>query len=37
MFKDTTAYNGFAVDDVDKAKDFYGETLGLPVPTHPER
>jgi predicted enzyme related to lactoylglutathione lyase len=29
MFTDTKAYNGFAVDDLDKAKEFYGETLGL--------
>jgi catechol 2,3-dioxygenase-like lactoylglutathione lyase family enzyme len=29
MLADTKAYNGFAVDDLDKARDFYGETLGL--------
>ena len=29
MFKDTKAYSGFAVDDMDKAREFYGETLGL--------
>jgi catechol 2,3-dioxygenase-like lactoylglutathione lyase family enzyme len=29
MFADTKAYSGFAVDDVDKAREFYGETLGL--------
>ena len=29
MFADTKAYNGFAVDDLDKAREFYGETLGL--------
>jgi catechol 2,3-dioxygenase-like lactoylglutathione lyase family enzyme len=29
MFEDTRAYSGFAVDDMDKAKQFYGETLGL--------
>jgi len=29
MFTDTKAINGFAVDDLDKAKRFYGETLGL--------
>jgi catechol 2,3-dioxygenase-like lactoylglutathione lyase family enzyme len=29
MFGDTKAYSGFAVDDVDKAREFYGETLGL--------
>ncbi len=29
MFKDTHAYSGFAVDDVDRAREFYGETLGI--------
>lgn len=29
MFKDTQAFSGFAVDDMDQAKQFYGETLGL--------
>ncbi len=29
MFANTKATNGFAVDDVQKAKEFYGETLGL--------
>ena len=29
MFANTKATNGFAVDDLDKAKRFYGETLGL--------
>ena len=31
MFKDTKAFSGFSVDDVGKAKKFYGETLGLDV------
>jgi predicted enzyme related to lactoylglutathione lyase len=31
MFGDTKAFSGFAVDDLDKAKKFYGETLGLNV------
>ena len=31
MFANTKATNGFAVDDVDAAKRFYGETLGLGV------
>jgi catechol 2,3-dioxygenase-like lactoylglutathione lyase family enzyme len=31
MFKDTEAFSGFAVPDVDAAKRFYGETLGLEV------
>jgi predicted enzyme related to lactoylglutathione lyase len=29
MFAKTKATNGFAVDDVEAAKRFYGETLGL--------
>ncbi len=29
MFTDTKAYSGFAVDDLQKAHEFYGETLGL--------
>jgi catechol 2,3-dioxygenase-like lactoylglutathione lyase family enzyme len=31
MFRDTKAFSGFAVDDIERAKDFYGETLGLRV------
>ena len=31
MFKDTNAFSGFSVDDVPKAKAFYGQTLGLEV------
>ena len=29
MFANTRAYSGFAVDDVEKAREFYGETLGI--------
>jgi predicted enzyme related to lactoylglutathione lyase len=29
MFANTKAYSGFAVDDLAKAREFYGETLGL--------
>ena len=29
MFKDTHAYSGFAVDDVERAREFYGKTLGI--------
>ncbi len=29
MFEHTEAFSGFAVDDIGKARDFYGETLGL--------
>jgi predicted enzyme related to lactoylglutathione lyase len=31
MLSDANAYSGFAVDDIDRAKEFYGETLGLRV------
>lgn len=31
MFKDTKAFSGFSVDDVRRAKEFYGRTLGLDV------
>jgi catechol 2,3-dioxygenase-like lactoylglutathione lyase family enzyme len=29
MFAETKAFSGFAVDDVAKAREFYGGTLGL--------
>ena len=29
MFEDTTAFSGFAVDDLEAARKFYGETLGI--------
>jgi catechol 2,3-dioxygenase-like lactoylglutathione lyase family enzyme len=29
MFESTKAFSGFAVDDIQKAQEFYGETLGL--------
>src|SRR5207244_12708413 len=31
MLENSKAYSGFAVDDVDRAREFYGETLGLNV------
>jgi predicted enzyme related to lactoylglutathione lyase len=31
MFRDTKAFSGFAVDDIGRAKAFYGDTLGLSV------
>jgi predicted enzyme related to lactoylglutathione lyase len=31
MFANTEAYSGFASNDLDKAREFYGETLGLNV------
>ena len=36
MFKDTTAFSSFSVPDLDEAKRFYGETLGLEVEERPE-
>ena len=29
MFGDTKAFSGFAVDDVARAQEFYGQTLGI--------
>jgi predicted enzyme related to lactoylglutathione lyase len=29
MLENSKAYSGFAVDDIEKAHEFYGETLGL--------
>jgi catechol 2,3-dioxygenase-like lactoylglutathione lyase family enzyme len=29
MFANTKAFSGFAVDDLQKTREFYGETLGL--------
>ncbi len=31
MFKDAKAFSTFSVDDVPRAKEFYGKTLGLDV------
>ncbi|MFC8762535.1 VOC family protein [Streptomyces sp. NPDC057193] len=31
MFGETPAFSGFSVDDLDAARRFYGETLGLKV------
>jgi catechol 2,3-dioxygenase-like lactoylglutathione lyase family enzyme len=31
VFKDSDAFSGFAVDDLQRAKEFYGQTLGLEV------
>jgi len=35
MFANTPAFSGFAVDDIEAAKKFYGETLGLNVTDGP--
>jgi catechol 2,3-dioxygenase-like lactoylglutathione lyase family enzyme len=31
VFAHTKAFSGFAVDDLDAAREFYGETLGLDI------
>lgn len=31
MLKDNEAFGSFAVDDLDKAREFYGDTLGIDV------
>jgi catechol 2,3-dioxygenase-like lactoylglutathione lyase family enzyme len=36
MFRDTKAFSSFSVDDLHRAKQFYGETLGLEVLEVPE-
>ena len=35
MLKDSHAFSGFSVDDIARAKDFYGTTLGLEVNDEP--
>ena len=34
MFANTKAFSGFALDDLEAAKKFYGETLGLSTSEH---
>jgi catechol 2,3-dioxygenase-like lactoylglutathione lyase family enzyme len=36
MFKNTPAFSSFSVDDLQKAKQFYGDRLGLEVAETPE-
>ena len=36
MLRDTKAFSSFSVDDLQKAKTFYGQTLGLEVSEVPE-
>jgi len=31
MFKDSKAFSGFSVNDIQKAKEFYGRVLGLKI------
>jgi catechol 2,3-dioxygenase-like lactoylglutathione lyase family enzyme len=35
MLEAANAFSGFSVDDLDRAKQFYGETLGLTVSENP--
>jgi predicted enzyme related to lactoylglutathione lyase len=35
MFTNTPAFSGFAVDDIEEARRFYGETLGLNISDGP--
>lgn len=36
MFKNTMAFSGFSVDDINNVKDFYGQTLGLNIEEYTE-
>ncbi len=36
MLKDSKAFSSFSVDDIAKAKEFYGQTLGLDVKEDPK-
>jgi len=36
IFKNAKAFSSFSINDVEKAKQFYGETLGLDVTETPE-
>ena len=36
MFKNTKAFSSFSVNDSQKAKEFYGQTLGLEISEIPE-
>jgi catechol 2,3-dioxygenase-like lactoylglutathione lyase family enzyme len=36
LFKESKAFSTFSVNDIEKAKAFYGETLGLEVAETPE-
>src|SRR6266446_3079048 len=36
MFKDTKAFSSFSVNDLQRAKEFYGKTLELEVSESPE-
>src|SRR5437016_833985 len=32
MFRDSHAFSGFSANDIPRAKEFYGQTLGLEIP-----
>ncbi len=36
IFKDAKAFSSFSVNDLKKAKEFYGETLGIEISEMPE-
>lgn len=36
LFKDAKAFSSFSVNDLEQAKEFYGETLGLKLIEHEE-
>jgi predicted enzyme related to lactoylglutathione lyase len=36
MFKNTKAFSSFSINDLEKAKEFYGKTLGLEISDVPE-
>lgn len=36
IFKEASSFSSFSVNDLNEAKDFYGETLGLDVSETPE-
>ena len=36
MFRDTKAFSSFSVDDLNRAKQFYADTLGLELEERPE-
>lgn len=35
MLKDSQAFSGFSVNDIEAAKKFYGQTLGLEIEENP--
>jgi predicted enzyme related to lactoylglutathione lyase len=36
MFKEAKAFSSFSVNDIQKAREFYGQTLGLNISEQPE-